>query len=72
MYCRFTRYTYMKFAYIILLGLLLLVDILTFTEVASLVREPSDLKVALGLGLFIVLVIANFFVIRFSINKLKA
>ncbi|WP_299761141.1 hypothetical protein [uncultured Pontibacter sp.] len=62
----------MKFPYIILLGLLLLVDILTFTEIASLVRQPSDLKVAIGLGLLLVLVIANFFVIRLSINKLKA
>ncbi|WP_266203817.1 hypothetical protein [Pontibacter kalidii] len=62
----------MKLPYFILLGLLLLVDILTFTEVASLVRQPSDLKVAIGLGLLLVLVIANFFVIRLSINKLKA
>ncbi|WP_276499612.1 hypothetical protein [Pontibacter litorisediminis] len=62
----------MKFPYILLLGLLLLVDILTFTEIASLVRQPSDLKVAIGLGLLLVLVIANFFVIRLSINKLKA
>ena len=62
----------MKFAYILLLGLLLLVDILTFTEVASLVRQPSDLKVAIGLGLLLVLVVANFFVIRYAINRLKA
>jgi hypothetical protein len=62
----------MKFPYIILLGLLLLVDILTFTEIASLVRQPSDLQVAIGLGLLLVLIIANFFVIRLSINKLKA
>ncbi|TPE40283.1 hypothetical protein [Pontibacter mangrovi] len=61
----------MKFPYVILLGLLLLVDILTFTEIASLVRQPSDLQVAIGLGLLLVLVIANFFVIRLSINKLK-
>ncbi|AKD02981.1 hypothetical protein POKO110462_21300 [Pontibacter korlensis] len=62
----------MKFAYILLLVLLLLVDILTFTEIASMVRQPSDLKVAIGLGLLLVLVVANFFVIRFSLNKLKA
>ncbi|RIJ37823.1 hypothetical protein [Pontibacter oryzae] len=62
----------MKFGYILLLGLLLLIDILTFTEIASLVRQPSDLKVAIGLGLLVVLVVANFFVIRYSINRLKA
>ncbi|PRY14803.1 hypothetical protein CLV24_10340 [Pontibacter ummariensis] len=62
----------MKFAYILLLGLLLLVDILTFTEIASLVRQPSDLSVAIGLALLVVLVVANFFVIRFSFKRLKA
>ncbi|MCX2742045.1 hypothetical protein [Pontibacter anaerobius] len=62
----------MKFGYILLLGLLLLIDILTFTEIASMVRQPSDLKVAIGLGLLVVLIIANFFVIRYSINRLKA
>ncbi|ARS37219.1 hypothetical protein [Pontibacter actiniarum] len=62
----------MKFAYILLLGLLLLVDVLTFTEIASLVRQPSDLQVGIGLGLLLVLVVANFFVIRFSLNKLRA
>ena len=62
----------MKFGYILLLGLLLLIDILTFTEIASMVRQPSDLSVAIGLGLLIVLVAANYFLIRFSIKKLKA
>lgn len=62
----------MKFGYMLLLGLLLLVDILTFTEVASRLRNPSDLDVAIGLGLLIVLVAANYFIIRFAINKLKA
>lgn len=62
----------MKFPYILLLGLLLLVDILTFTEVASMMRQPSDLQVAIGLGLLVTLIIANFFIIRYAINRLKA
>lgn len=70
--CCLYPYYLMKFGYILLLGLLLLIDILTFTEIASLVRQPSDLSVAIGLGLLIVLIVANFFLIRYSINKLKS
>ncbi|WP_439880602.1 hypothetical protein ACSX1A_15780 [Pontibacter sp. MBLB2868] len=62
----------MKFQYLFLLGILLIVDILTFTEIASMVRQPSDASVAIGLLLLAVLVVANYFVIRFSLNKLKA
>lgn len=62
----------MKIPYILLLGLLLLIDILTFTEIASLVRQPSDTDVALGIGLLFIIIVANYFVIRFSIKKLKA
>ncbi|MCC9135872.1 hypothetical protein ACFSKU_17760 [Pontibacter silvestris] len=62
----------MKPQYLLLLIPLLIVDILTFTEVASLVRQPSDMAVATGLFLLVVLIAANFFVIRYAISKLNA
>ncbi len=62
----------MKLPYILLIALLLLIDILTFTEIASLVRQPSDVAVATGLGLLLVLVVANYFVIRYAYSKLNA
>ncbi|WP_347157455.1 hypothetical protein [Pontibacter chitinilyticus] len=62
----------MKFQYLLLIALLLLVDILTFTQIASLVRQPSDLAVAGGLLLLGVLAAANFFVIRYAFSKLNA
>jgi hypothetical protein len=62
----------MKPQYLLLLALLLLVDILTFTEIASLVRQPSDMSVATGLVLLAVLAVANFFVIRFAFSKLRS
>lgn len=62
----------MKLQYLLLLIPLLIVDILTFTEVASLVRQPSDMAVATGLFLLVVLITANFFVIRYAISKLNA
>lgn len=62
----------MKLPYILLLGLLLLADIFAFTEVATLLRKPSDTAVMLGLLLLAVLAVVNFFVIRFSLAKLDA
>jgi len=62
----------MKFPYILLLGLLLLADIFAYTEVVSLIRQPSDASVILGFGLLAILILANFFVIRFSLTKLNA
>ncbi|GAA4445075.1 hypothetical protein GCM10023188_47820 [Pontibacter saemangeumensis] len=62
----------MKFPYILLLGLLLLADIFAFTEVAALLRKPSDTAVMLGLGLLALLAVVNFFIIRYSLSKLDA
>lgn len=62
----------MKFPYVLLLGLLLLADIFAFTEVAALLRKPSDTSVMLGLLLLAVLAVINFVVIRFSLSKLNA
>ncbi|MCJ8166113.1 hypothetical protein MKJ04_14800 [Pontibacter sp. E15-1] len=62
----------MKIPYILLLALLLLVDILSFTEIVSLVRQPSDMAVATGLLLLGVVAVANYFVIRYAYSKLNA
>ncbi len=62
----------MKFPYVLLLGLLLLADIFAFTEVAALLRKPSDTAVMLGLLLLAALAVVNFFVIRFPSFKLDA
>ncbi|MBF9252897.1 hypothetical protein I2I11_06315 [Pontibacter sp. 172403-2] len=62
----------MKFQYILLLGLLLAADIFAYTEVTTLIRQPSDAAVILGLVLLAILILVNFFVIRFSLSKLKA
>lgn len=62
----------MKFPYILLLILLLLADIFAYTEVVTLIRQPSDASVILGFGLLALLILANFLLIRFTLNKLKA
>ncbi|SFG61417.1 hypothetical protein [Pontibacter chinhatensis] len=62
----------MKFSYILLLILLLLADIFAYTEVVTLIRQPSDASVILGFGLLALLILANFLLIRFTLNKLKA
>jgi len=62
----------MKFPYILLLILLLLADVFAYTEVVTLIRQPSDASVILGFGLLALLILANFFLIRFTLNKLKA
>ena len=56
----------------LLLGLLLLADIFAFTEVAALLRKPSDTAVLLGLLLLALLAVVNFFIIRYSLSKLDA
>jgi hypothetical protein len=62
----------MKFFYLLLLGLLLLADVFAYTEVVSLIRQPSDASVVLGFGLQAILLLVNFIVIRFSLTKLNA
>jgi hypothetical protein len=62
----------MKLLYLLLLVLLLLADILAYTEVVTLIRQPSDASVILGFGLLALLILANFFAIRFTLSKLKA
>ena len=62
----------MKFPYILLLILLLLADVFAYTEVVTLIRQPSDTSVILGFGLLALLILANFLLIRFTLNKLKA
>ncbi|PTX22208.1 hypothetical protein C8N40_10130 [Pontibacter mucosus] len=62
----------MKFPYILLLILLLLADVFAYTEVVTLIRQPSDASVVLGFGLLALLILANFLLIRFTLNKLKA
>jgi hypothetical protein len=62
----------MKFPYILLLILLLLADVFAYTEVVTLIRQPSDASVILGFGLLALLILANFLLIRFTLNKLKA
>ncbi|WP_139307884.1 hypothetical protein [Pontibacter flavimaris] len=62
----------MKLLYILLLILLLLADIFAYTEVVTLIRQPSDASVILGFGLLAILILANFFIIRFSLTKLNA
>ena len=56
----------------LLLGLLLIADIFAYTEVTALIRQPSDTSIILGLVLLAILILVNFFVIRFSLSKLKA
>jgi hypothetical protein len=51
---------------------LLLVDVFAYTEVATLIRQPSDASVILGFGVLALLILVNFFVIRFSLSKLNA
>jgi len=62
----------MKFLYVLLLGLLLLADIFAYTEITTFIRQPSDASVMIGLALLALLIIINFFVIRFSLYKIKA
>ncbi|WP_242922125.1 hypothetical protein [Pontibacter liquoris] len=61
----------MKPLYLLLLGLLLLADVFAYTEVATLIRQPSDASVILGFVLLTLLILINFFVIRFSLTKLN-
>ncbi len=62
----------MKPLYLLLLGLLLLADVFAYTEVVTLIRQPSDASVILGFGLLAILILVNFFLIRYSLSKLKA
>ncbi|WP_114782015.1 hypothetical protein [Botryobacter ruber] len=55
--------------YLFLILLLLIVDVMAFSEVARLVRQPSDVAVAFGLLLLAVMIVINFFVVRYSISK---
>ncbi|MCC9168790.1 hypothetical protein [Pontibacter harenae] len=51
---------------------LLLVDILTFSEVAALMREPSDMAVAGGLLLLGLLIAVNIVATRYIISNYKS
>ncbi|MFD2246937.1 hypothetical protein [Pontibacter ruber] len=62
----------MKLLYLLLLGLVLLADVFAYTEVVTLIRQPSDVSVILGFGLLAVLILVNLFVIRFTFSKLNA
>ena len=62
----------MKLLYLLLLGMLLLADVFAYTEVVTLIRQPSDASVILGFGLLAALILINFFIIRFTLSKLNA
>ncbi|NEM96581.1 hypothetical protein [Pontibacter burrus] len=62
----------MKYAYLLILALLLFADIFAYTEVVGLIRQPSDTSVIVGLLLLTLLVAVNFIVIRFTLSKFKA
>jgi hypothetical protein len=62
----------MKYLYLLILALLLIADIFAYTEVVGLIRKPSDASVVLGLVLLAILILVNFFVIRYTLSKFKA
>ncbi|QCR24204.1 hypothetical protein C1N53_18825 [Pontibacter sp. SGAir0037] len=62
----------MNYRSLLLIPLLILTDILTFSEIAALLRTPSDMAVAGGVLLLLLLLIFNFIIIRYIITKLKA
>ena len=62
----------MKFLYVFLIALLLLADIFAYTEATTLIRQASDASVTAGFLLLALLIVINFFVIRFLLYKIKA
>ncbi|WP_181307573.1 hypothetical protein [Rufibacter sp. XAAS-G3-1] len=61
----------MNIVYLLLLLGVVIIDILLFTEIAQLLRAPSDTSVAMGVGFFVLLAVVNYFFIRFLLSKIK-
>jgi hypothetical protein len=61
----------MNIVYLLLLLGVVIIDILLFTEIAQLLRAPSDASVAMGAGFFVLLAVVNYFLIRFLLSKIK-
>lgn len=61
----------MKPKQLLLLLLLIPVDILSFTQITELLRQPSDSSVAFGAFFLVALLAGNFIIIRYLIFKFK-
>ncbi|GGK88044.1 hypothetical protein ACD591_21005 [Rufibacter glacialis] len=61
----------MNILYLLLLLGVVIIDILLFTQIAGLLRAPSDTSVAQGAGAFLLLAAVNYFLIRFLLSKIK-
>ncbi len=61
----------MRLKYLLLLFLLIPLDIFSFSQITQLLRQPSDTAVALGVLYVVLLLIANFFIIRYLLSHLN-
>ncbi|RNI31593.1 hypothetical protein [Rufibacter latericius] len=61
----------MNLLFILLLLVLVALDIMAFTEIVQLLRAPSDNAVLKGVVFFALLIILNYFLLRFLFSKIK-